>query len=66
MTVFRNNRSFDKPTKNTVVKQAKPNVLNYRWRPNAPVFKRTQPNERGTFFNSTTGVHSSGEIGETE
>ena len=58
MTVFRNNKSFDKPVKRFLIRQAKPNVLPYRWQPNAPVYKLTQPHEKGTFFNATSGTYS--------
>jgi len=64
MTVFKNNRSFDKPTKDNVIRQSKPNVIPYTWRPNAPVFKRTQPNERGTFFSIGSGEHSTTGVNE--
>lgn len=50
INVFRNHTSFT-PTKNTVVKQSKPNVGVYSWIPQvASLSHRTGPHERGSFF----------------
>jgi hypothetical protein len=50
------------PTKNRVVQQAKPNVGVYSWIPNQNVMHRTQPHERGSFFQNI-GRSGTGSVG---
>jgi hypothetical protein len=56
MSLFKNFKSFDKPVKNHVVRQAHPNVSPYRWILNSPFHKITQPHEKGTFFTQGAGM----------